>query len=341
VASSSEREQYECALAQELSRQAWPWKPETAYWGGGTPSLMPLAAFRKIMAMIPPASLSEVTLEAEPGTVTLEKAAAWHAYGVNRVSLGVQSFVNEEVRRTGRKHTPDDVAESVEILRRAGITNINLDLIAGLPGQTSKSWQESLDWLARLEPSHASIYLFEIDEDSNLGHEALFGGVRYGAALLPSDEATAEFYETAVERLRRLGLDRYEISNFAHPGLESRHNLKYWQLEPYLGFGVDAHSFDGLHRWANSDNVRSYLRQIASPDQAALHVTLADPTEERFFIGLRQSAGIEPTEPEWRRFNRPIQRGVEAGLLERDGARLRLTSKGFLVSNEVFQEFIS
>jgi oxygen-independent coproporphyrinogen-3 oxidase len=338
VSTEAEQERYAAALLEELRNQQWPWQPETVYWGGGTPSLMSLKWFREVMSVIPSSRVTEATIEAAPGTITAEKALAWRECGVNRVSLGVQSFVTEEARRTGRKHTPQTVAHDMQTLAAAAITNINIDLIAGLPGQTFDSWQQSLDWLARLSPAHASIYLFEMDEDSHLGREALLGGVRYGAGLLPNEEAMSRFYEIAVDQLASIGLRRYEISNFARSGSESRHNLKYWRLEPYLGFGVDAHSFDGTTRWSNPDTLEQYFERTGN---SAVKPVLTDPEEEHFFIGLRQADGIMPSSAEWQRFRIPIERGICAGVLERSEQVLRLTSRGFLVSSEIFQEFLS
>jgi oxygen-independent coproporphyrinogen-3 oxidase len=221
------------------------------------------------------------------------------------------------------------------VLQAAGIHNINIDLIAGLSGQTEASWRESLDWVERLEPEHVSVYMLEVDEDSRLGKEMLLGGVRYGAGDTPSGDATADFYEVAVERLATLGMARYEISNFARPGFESRHNLKYWKLEPYIGFGSDAHSFDGRTRHQNPEAIEDYLSGAGQVDDVP-HLS-----DERFFIGLRLSAGIRPDAEEWRRFDAPIRRFLDAGLLASDGATLRLTNRGVLLSNEVFQEFLN
>jgi oxygen-independent coproporphyrinogen III oxidase len=159
--------------------------------------------------------------------------------------------------------------------------------------------------------------------------------VRYGATEAPGDDATATFYETAVERLAALGIARYEISNFARPGLESRHNLKYWKLEPYAGFGADAHSFDGHMRYQNAESLGAYLQSgTVSP-------TLAHLDDERFYLGLRLTAGIRPEPAEWLRFEEPIRRFIDAGLLEANGDALRLTGRGVLLSNEVFQEFLT
>jgi oxygen-independent coproporphyrinogen III oxidase len=321
-------------LRAEIERQEWTWRPETVYLGGGTPSAMAAGALRLLLEMIPGGPWLEATLEAAPGTIAVETAQAWRTAGIDRVSLGVQSFVQGEIRRTGRKHTAEIVAEDIGRLGRCGITKINIDLIAGLPGQSESSWRESLDWIGRLAPDHVSVYMLEVDEDSRLGREILAGGGRYGAAERPSDELTADLYEFAVERLAALGLRRYEISNFALPGHESLHNLKYWRLEPYIGFGVDAHSFDGRRRWQNPASLSEYLTGWSPIAEDS------DAGEERFFVGLRLMDGIHPTAREFERFREPIQRFLKLGLLE-SGGTLRLTNRGVLLSNEVFQEFLN
>jgi oxygen-independent coproporphyrinogen-3 oxidase len=326
--------QYLDALAAEIESHDWAWTPETLYLGGGTPSNLDAGGLDRLLRLIPGRPWVEATLEAAPGGITAERAHAWAAAGINRVSLGVQSFVEREIRRTGRKHTAEIVASEVALLRDAGIGNINNDLIAGLSGQTAASWNESLEWIARLAPPHVSVYMLEIDEDSRLGQEMLLGGVRYGASDAPSEDQTAAFYETAVDRLAALGTPRYEISNFARPGLESRHNLKYWRLEPYVGFGADAHSFDGRLRRQNPESIADYVAGAVLPAEPA-------GDDERFFVGLRLSAGVRPTPADWRRFDAPIRRFVDAGLLEADDGLLRLTARGVMLSNEVFQEFLT
>jgi oxygen-independent coproporphyrinogen-3 oxidase len=321
-------------LQAEIRAHRWEWRPETVYLGGGTPSAMDSEALAAVLQSIPGRPWTEATIEAAPGTITREKAVAWVALGIDRVSLGVQSFVETEIRRTGRKHTAQIVADEVALFRDAGIRRMNIDLIAGLAGQTAQSWRESLDWIERLAPDHVSVYMLEVDEDSRLGKELMLGGVRYGAADVPDDEQIATFYETAVERLAALGIERYEISNFARPGCESRHNLKYWTIEPYVGFGADAHSFDGILRRQNAESVDEYLagrQPETAPSQA----------DERFFVGLRLMSGIRPSREEWSRFERPIRRFVDAGLLEAADGVLRLTGRGVLLSNEVFQEFLA
>ena len=336
---------YHARLLEELRSHPWSWQPQTVYFGGGTPSLMPLNLLRECLLSLPatqdlghaatPSSLIEVTLECAPGSVTPERAAAWAACGINRISLGVQSFVLAELRSTGRRHNAETVRNDIRLLRDSGIDNINIDLIAGLPEQTLESWQQSLDWMERLAPPHVSVYIFEIDHDSRLGSEILAGGARYRANRLPDDDLTAELYERAVERLSALSLERYEISNFALPGRESRHNLKYWQLEPYLGFGLDAHSFDGTRRWSNPDSLDLYLESPRSSDPVT-----TDPAEEHFFVGLRLMRGIVPSPREWTRFALPIQKHLQTGMLVREGNRLRLSDRGVLLSNDIFQEFV-
>jgi oxygen-independent coproporphyrinogen III oxidase len=326
---------YHQTLLVEVLEHVWAWKPETVYFGGGTPSLAPGNFLRAIMEAIPSERLTEVTLECAPGTVTPEAIELWRECGINRLSLGVQSFVAKELRQTGRRHDRETVEREIELLRRGDIANINIDLIAGLPEQTLESMGESLEWIERLAAPHVSLYIFEVDEDSRLGNEILLGGKRYGAPRVPSDELTAQLYEKASEALRRLGYHHYEISNYARAGFESRHNLKYWLLEPYIGFGLDAHSFDGKQRWGNADNFEGYLSGKAPA------ATISDTSEEHFFVGLRLLDGIEPTAVEWQRFAEPIRKWQRAGMLETMGPRLRLTREAVLISNEIFQEFLN
>ena len=337
VSTSDSISQYEGVLLQEVTAHQWNWTPETLYFGGGTPSLMSFAFLRKLMDALPQQALTEATLECAPGTITMEAARVWRSCGINRVSLGVQSFITRELRQTGRRHTAETVEHDIQMLREAGINSLNVDLIAGLPGQTVTSWEQSLQWIERLRPEHVSVYIFEVDEDSRLGKEVLLGGNRYGALSVPDEDLTAELYERAAQYLASLDIQRYEISNFAKPGRESRHNLKYWKSEPYVGFGLDAHSFDGERRWGNPDVLLEYLKA----GKPAVETSTSDIAEEHFFVGLRLSAGMEPTPQEWSRFERPISKWLAAGMLERAGSRLRLTDRGVLVSNEVLQEFVN
>lgn len=324
-------------LLAELRATEWPWTPETVYLGGGTPASMQPGQLGAVLAALPGRPWREATLEAAPGAFSREQVRAWRGAGINRVSLGVQSFADAELRRTGRRHNAAAVAGGVALLREEGITAINIDLIAGLPGQTRESWEESLGWIERLAPPHVSVYMLEVDEDSRLGQELLLGGVRYGALDVPSEDLIAGFYEIAVERLAQSGLRRYEISNFAQPGAESLHNLKYWQLAPYLGFGADAHSFDGRLRWQNAGTPQAYC-DSADPRAECTEASLA---EERFFVGLRLLDGIRPSPEERAPHEAAIAELIAAGLLRQHGETLSLTARGVLLSNEVFERFLA
>ncbi|HYP13522.1 MAG TPA: coproporphyrinogen III oxidase, partial [Bryobacteraceae bacterium] len=207
--------------------------------------------------------------------------------------------------------------------------------LAGRPHQTMESWNVSLDWIERLAPEHVSVDRLEVDEDSRLGLEILQGGSRYGAAEVPDEDASADFYEIAVRRLRSMGIERYEISNFARPGFESKHNLKYWTLQPYAGFGADAHSFDGQMRRSNPESVSDYLENRSEASEFP-----ARPDQERLFTGLRLDQGIELSDDEWTRYGAALLRFEECGLVKRDGCHVRLTDRGVLLSSEVFQEFV-
>jgi oxygen-independent coproporphyrinogen-3 oxidase len=324
---------YVDALIAQIRATPLPFSPDTLYLGGGTPSSLSPANLDRIFAALPH-PFREVTIEAAPGTLTPGLVQHWRSLNINRVSLGVQSFVTAELRRTGRRHTAETVQQDVTLLRQHGIPNFNIDLIAGLPGQTAASWGESLAWIERLGPPHVSVYMFEIDQDSSLGAEVLFNGKRYGAPDLPSEDLTATLYETAAAALESFNIRRYEISNFAQPGAESLHNLKYWQLAPYLGFGADAHSYNGTRRWQNPESVEAYL--------ACLSPALTEPADpsEHFWVGLRLMNGIQPSPEEWQTHQTPISLLVHQGLLEQSGPMLRLTPRGIMLSNEVFERFL-
>ncbi len=338
------KDQYRAALEAEIAAELWAEPPETVYLGGGTPSLLDPEELGSILGRLPGAPWKEATIEAAPGTVTRERAAAWRSLGINRVSLGVQSFVPQEIRATGRNHTATQVLLEIDALCGEGLNNINVDLIAGLPYQTDQSWRESLDWIEELAPPHVSVYMLEADEASRLGREILHGGTRYGAGAVPGDDQIAALYLEAVARFAALGIYRYEISNFARPGHESLHNLKYWRREPYRGFGAGAHSFDGLRRWSNVESAWEYVKRWSAGASPVDHIERLSDTqsmEEHFFVGLRQTTGIVPAEREWVRFAEPIRRLIDSGLLERDEERLRLTGRGVLLSNLVFEEFVN
>jgi oxygen-independent coproporphyrinogen-3 oxidase len=310
---------------------------DTARKGGASPS--PTVGQREVAAM-------EATLEADPETVEAGKAAAWVRAGINRVSFGVQSFSDRELVAGGRMHRRADIYRAAAILREAGIRNISFDLIAGLPFQTKESWKESLEELGRLEPEHVSVYLLEVDEGSRLGKEILAGGERYSAGAVPGDDEMADFYETACADLRDAGYHHYEISNWGKPGFESKHNLKYWRREAYLGFGAGAHSFSGMERWANAHDAAEYVGAIQAgrlPVEQREAVTRESALEEELFLGLRQLDGIDVGRIE-REYGVTLGTRFEplesAGLVERDGEMVRLAPAKLSVSNEVFVELM-
>src|SRR5215813_9700936 len=318
---------------------------DTVYLGGGTPSLLDPAHIQGILDVIRESfhcDWTEVTLEADPETVAPEKAAAWAAAGITRVSFGVQSFSDTELKSTGRMHRREDIYRAAPILRAAGIHNLSFDLIIGLPHQTPTSWRQSLDELIALNPEHVSIYMLEVDEGSRLGRELIALGTKYSAPSVPSDEQMADSYDLARELLAAAGYEHYEISNWAKSGRASRHNLKYWRREPYLGFGAGAHSFDGNARWANVHDSAQYVAAIQSgklPAEQIESVTRQQALEEEMFLGLRQLSGINLAQIESQygvSLDGKLSSLESAGLIERDGAVVRLAPQKLCVSNEVF-----
>ncbi len=321
----------------------------TVYFGGGTPSLLDPVHLQGILEAIRESfatELAEVTLEADPETIEAKKAGAWVRAGINRVSFGLQSFVDKELIAAGRMHRRADIYSAAPILREAGISNISFDLIAGLPHQTKESWRQSLEELKALGPEHVSIYLLEIDEGSRLGSELLRGGGRYSAGAVPSEDEMAEFYETAQRELKAAGYHHYEISNWAKPGFESKHNLKYWRREAYLGFGAGAHSFSGTERWANAHDAAAYVSAVQGgglPVEQQDKLTPESALEEELFLGLRQLDGIDLGRIE-REYGVALASRFDplkaVGLVRREGNFVRLAEEKLSISNEVFVELM-
>ena len=328
---------------------------DTIYFGGGTPTLLDVTQLERIFVTIRQnfsvEAGAEITVECAPGTLTPSALETLQRCGVNRVSLGVQSFDDKEAASVGRPHKRSTAVDDIARLRSAGLSNLNVDLIAGLPHQTRKSWEGSLDQLLSLDVPHASIYMLEVDEDSRLGRELIAGGQKYHAHFVPDEDLTADMYEVASERLNTAGILQYEISNFARANFESRHNLKYWTRQPYLGFGVDAHSM--LHsadhgsavRFSNPDSLEKYL---SGAIKARTPVSSEEALQEAFFLGLRLNKGVDIRRlsqefggNQVNAYNDIISELTDAGLLETDAARIRLTPRGRMLSNEVFERFIS
>jgi putative oxygen-independent coproporphyrinogen III oxidase len=339
-----------------------PRKVDTIYLGGGTPSLLEpeliARLFKAIHAEFAVEKKAEITVECAPGQLSDETLQALVGAGANRVSLGVQSFVDKEAKTSGRLHSRAKVLDDLRRLRDAGVENVNLDLIAGLAGQTIASWEESLSILIDCDVPHTSIYMLEVDEDSRLGREMLAGGARYFAELVPMDDTIARMYEMAIERLDGAGLKQYEISNFAKSGFESRHNLRYWRRRPYLGLGLDASSMlradaqdgDGrgpryVLRSTNTDDLNEYLNGASARETAWLSPERQH--EEAWFLGLRMNAGVKPRELRSEFGGTVVERALESaarladsGLLMWDGETICLTEHGRLMSNDVFMEFV-
>jgi oxygen-independent coproporphyrinogen III oxidase len=332
-----------------------PERVDTIYLGGGTPSLLPASLIERLFSAIRRTfsveADAEITIECAPAQLEDETLAAVTGSGVNRISFGVQSFVDEEAKHTGRLHTREIALRDADRVRRAGITHVNLDLIAGLPGQTRASWRESLQVLLRAAPDHASIYMLEIDDDSRLGREINSGGLKYYAPQVPPDDAIAEMYLEAAEFLATHGLPQYEISNFASARSESRHNLKYWRREPYLGLGLDAHSMlrdrDGRAlRFATTDELEAFLNSASWTTPQLL--TPDEELEEAWFLGLRLNAGVDLAAMRAEfggqaisRFDPVLAELASEGLIQSAEDRIKLTPQGRLLSNEVFTRFLA
>jgi oxygen-independent coproporphyrinogen-3 oxidase len=328
---------------------------DSIYLGGGTPTMLEAVQLERIFATVrsgfdlnPDA---EVTVECAPGTLTGAMLESLLRCGVNRVSLGVQSFVDQEAAAVGRLHKRTTVLEDIARLRAAGIANINIDLIAGLPHQTAESWEFSLAETIATGAPHVSVYMLEVDEDSRLGRELLAGGTRYHAHFVPDEEAIADFYLAACERLSTAGISQYEISNFARGGFESRHNLKYWTRSPYFGFGVDAHSMlfsatpdiDGV-RFAPADSLEQFMSTAVLQ---RTEVSRRAALEESFFLGLRLTQGVRMQELTTKfgeaaigNARAAVAEFVNDGLMQERGDFVCLTTRGRLLSNEVFERFI-
>jgi oxygen-independent coproporphyrinogen-3 oxidase len=255
-----------------------PRRVDTVYLGGGTPSLLAPELLERLFAAMRAEfdfeADAEITLECAPGQIADETLKSLVGVGVNRVSLGAQSFIDREAQVSGRLHNRAMVKEDIRRLRSAGIANLSVDLIAGLAGQTLASWEESLTVLAGCGVPHASVYMLEVDEDSRLGREMLGGGARYYAEQVPADDAIAQMYAVAIEKLGAAGLGQYEISNFCRPGFQSRHNLRYWQRRPYLGLGLDASS---MLREADADQAIGSIEDTEKhPSGARAQVGVGD-----------------------------------------------------------------
>jgi oxygen-independent coproporphyrinogen-3 oxidase len=340
---------YVRALEQEV-RAAGDGSPaDSVFFGGGTPSLLEPGDVRTLLEACADsfalAHEAEVTLEANPETVSRERLDGFRDAGINRVSFGVQSFRDDELQRLGRLHSASRAVEAFRLARAAGFDNISMDLMMWLPEQSVRQWQESVEALAALEPEHASLYLLEIYPNAPL-RDAM---ARANWSVAPDDDA-AEMYLTGMARLESAGLAQYEISNVSRPGRESRHNLKYWTDGEWLGFGCGAHSTRFGARWRNLASTEQYVSAVLNgghPGTDYRELSPQERLEEALFMELRLTRGIDLRRLErkydvnvWRAYGDGLQPFIDQGVLIYDGSRLMLTRRGMLLANEVMAVFI-
>jgi oxygen-independent coproporphyrinogen-3 oxidase len=315
-------------------------EPGTIYFGGGTPSIVSASLLWRVLSALP-GKAGEISIEANPGTLQEDKVRCYREMGITRISLGAQSLEDEDLHRAGRLHKAAAIYDDFELLRRFGFDNINLDLIAGLPGQQFDTWRRNLHRVLEMRPEHISIYMLDHEERS--AWSSLPPGI-------PDESAFAGFYTLAESLLEEAGYSHYEISNWAMPGRECRHNIGYWNGVPYRGLGVAAHSFDGVRRFWNTPSLGDYAASVERGRLPVLGEEVLTPAmrlEEAFMLGLRQKAGVDVHDaarragfvypPEW---HARVKQLEEDGWIEFDGAIVRLTSKGRLAANSVIEELL-
>lgn len=343
---------YVQAIREEIAQREWPpaqTRVETIYFGGGTPTTLTPAQLGGILDTIDQTFLidgrAEVTIEANPGSVSEERLREIRQTGINRISFGVQSFDDRELAMIGRTHQAEEARRAVSMAREAGFDNLSLDLIAGLPEQRMETWKRNLAEIFALAPDHLSVYLLELYPDAPLSHR-----IERGELRAIEDEVTVAMYYALVDEAPRHGFDQYEISNWARPGCQSRHNLKYWTGAPYAAFGVSAAGYDGATRWTNQRHLHNYLALIeggTSPISERTVLDEADRQGEALFLQLRLEEGVEVAAHEARfgvsirdLYGEELERLVGAGLLEWTPTHLRITRAGKVLANEVFAIFV-
>ena len=356
-AGDAAKEEYVDALKQEIKRyrkMARSYRVSSVFVGGGTPSILScgqiLEIFKTLRQVFAIQSDAEITIEANPGTVTKEKLAAWKQAGINRISFGLQSVKNEELKMLGRIHTYEEFRESYDLARQAGFENLNVDLISAIPGQSVQSWEETLRTVAELGPEHISAYSLIIEEGTKFYQWYREGKQSEGHPALPDEEVERTMYKQTQEILNEYGFHRYEISNYAKEGKECRHNLGYWNRTQYLGIGLGASSLIADTRYHLCTDLTSYIERIESGEDLREEIevlTKEEMMEEFMFLGLRKMQGVSRTRFE-HCFGNPIEevygdalnKLTEEGLLEIEGDHIRLTKRGIDVSNSVFCEFL-
>jgi oxygen-independent coproporphyrinogen-3 oxidase len=343
---------YIAALSKEIEDA--PSKPamssvDTLYFGGGTPTTLSIDQISRLVETcrkkfeIDPGA--EVTIEANPGSVTGDYLEKLRALGINRLSFGVQSFDDLELQMIGRTHSAQDARDAVRIARAAGFANISIDLIAGLPEQKMETWRNNLEEACSLAPDHLSVYLLELYRDAPLLHR-----IERGELRAIDEELTVEMYFALMDEAERFGFEHYEISNWARPGFASRHNLKYWTGAPYWAFGVSAAGYDGESRWSNTRNIHDYLERVEggySPVSSREALNDEDRQSEALFLHLRLKDGVDLQAHRRRfgvsvveRYRDELERLREAGLIELSNENLVISRKGKVLANEVFAAFV-
>ncbi|MBC2257424.1 radical SAM family heme chaperone HemW [Listeria booriae] len=322
---------------------------ETVFVGGGTPTTLTEAQLAKLCSAIsrlfPMTENAEFSFEANPGDLSISKLQVMKDHGVNRLSMGVQSFNNELLKKIGRIHTVDDVYQSVNNAKQVGFENVSIDLIFSLPGQTEADFEDTLTKALDLDLPHYSAYSLIIEPKT-----IFYNLMQKGKLILPGEDAEANMYEKLMSTMEKHGRKQYEISNFAKPGYESRHNIVYWSNEHYFGFGAGAHGYIGETRYANYGPLKKYMQPLQNGDLPTFQqkeLSLKEKMEEEMFLGLRKVAGVDKAHFQAKfgqsldaTFANAIDKTVEKGWLESTPESVRLTRRGRFLGNNVFQEFL-
>ncbi len=340
-------EEYVAALINELAiRKDSAGEIKTIYIGGGTPTTLSAHELTRLIqglgtsyAVSPDA---EITIEANPGTVDRDKVAALADAGVNRMSLGIQSFIDRELQLLERIHNSDDAVKAIDIVRSSGISNLSIDLIYGIPNQSLNDWEVNLSRATAISPEHISAY--ELTQEKNTRLDEL---ISQGTLEKPDEETIINMYFNTIDRFKKTGYQHYEISNYSKPGFECRHNLNYWNRGEYIGIGAGAHSFIGDRRIKNTNDIEKYIKSLNNKLLAVeedTEISCEDALKEFIFLGLRKTEGLnikEFMEDLCLDLEPAAQELIAIGLLESSGGRLRLTRKGIIVSNMVITELMA
>lgn len=331
-------DKYVDALVSEIRLCSRRQTLKTIYLGGGTPSILPVEAFRKIFNALDEGFIvtggTEITIEANPGTIDNEKASALRSLGINRVSIGIQSFNDDELKTLGRRHTAKDAVDAVDAVRSAGIDNVSIDLMYAIPGQAMASWQDSMDKAVALNTKHISAYELTLEEGT-----PIFEAVKKGDLSLPGEDEAIKMAVACHDKLSKAGFEHYEISNYAKHGMRSLHNMNYWQRGAYLGLGAGAHGFNSIVRTKNSGDIRKYI-DLLSTGKSAVEtketIDGASALRERVFLALRTSNGIDIKALGLNIDMNAVDDLLREGLIEETrGHGIRLTLRGMMLCNPV------